>query len=106
MIRRSRIMGSRCGLWLARRRPHSERAGFDFGTGRSLEAPAPKTHQRRFLSQGGGYLREASVNGCFRQLQAFRGRLLEHGARFWIGRHFCQLQTMGGVADVALSVVD
>ena len=47
-----------------------------------------------------------SVNGCVRQLQPLRGHLLEDGARFSIGRHLCQLQTMGGVADVALSVVD
>ena len=38
--------------------------------------------------------------------EPFRGHILEHGAGFWIGRRPCQLQTMGGLADIALSVVD
>jgi hypothetical protein len=42
------------------------------------------------------------VNGRVCQLQS----LCSHLARFSIGRHLCQLQAMGGVADVALSVVD
>jgi hypothetical protein len=51
-------------------------------------------------------LEARSVNGCFGQLQPLRSHLSEDGARFWIGRHLCQLQAMCGVADVSLPVVD
>jgi hypothetical protein len=54
-----------------------------------------------------GHLPEArSVNVCFRQLQPLGSHLLKDGARFAVCRRFRQLQAMGGVADVTLSVVD
>ena len=46
-----------------------------------------------------------SVNGCFRQLQPLRSRL-RRTARDSRLASLCQLRTMGGVADVALSIVD
>lgn len=47
-----------------------------------------------------------SVYGCFRQLKPLCSHLLKDGARLAIGRRLCQLQAMGGIANVLLSFVD
>jgi hypothetical protein len=67
---------------------------------------ARKSRTRQRARGGASTVGARSVNGCFGQLQPLRSHLLKDGARFAIGRHLCQLQAMGGVADVLLSFVD